>query len=265
MSQDPNLSAGQQQTSSPQGAPNLKESFFNFTNAVATLGSAALEVGKARVNKTVGDFRVEAQAAFNTAKEETQALYRDVKNDVHSAFLGALDGIAVAPEDRKTAVGEIVRALPGIGPTTRYADAWKLWHTAKLKNDESGLEKARADCLLAIGDAGIDITLLGSKLFCSVAKATRHILSPLIGARTARALGTEGDLFTSLAQTISKTEPAKSIVTYLLDSVVPTAKTEDLQRQAPNLEKELDKIVDQCSEEESKSTNGDSTPEETQH
>jgi hypothetical protein len=270
MSQAQETSAAASPSTSQQSPPDLNKAFFRFSDSMANLGKIAFKVGKEHVLKTAAELKVEAQVAFHDAQEEATAifkeviggaetLYKDVKSDAQAAVRGALDSIAVHPDEQKGAVDQIVRALPGIGPTTQYADAWKLWHNGVLTNDETKKDQARADCISAIGGAGIDITLLGSKIFCGVAKATRHVLSPLIGAKTASALGTEGDLFTTLAKNISKTEPAKSIAEFLLESVAPTAQKSDLDLRTAKIEKKLDEIVDQFAETDQSAGAGEKT------
>lgn len=198
-----------------------------------------------------GQFRPIANEDSKEGIAVPMTKFARVKDKAELLLIKALDKLGSNPDQQKGAIKNLVTALPGIGPSIAYAEAWKLWHRGNAMKDEILMQEARAKCLVAIGYAGIEVLLLSTKAIHSVAKVggaakfAQKLISPLLKLQAVKAFthNKKGQV-NSVIQALATRESAKSVAEYLLQRVSPQTSESALKQSAASIAKDLEKIVD---------------------
>jgi hypothetical protein len=227
----------QPQTSGPEEQPDVKpdgEPAVDETRlgrSLRTLAEAAVEFGV-----VVGE-----ESAKTARHVGGIVLDRARKGLVHG-----LEWASATPEERRGFIHKVVEVVPLVGAQAHYAMAWKRWHAAKAINDETMMQSARKDCLVALSDLGVDIAFLGTaSMFKGVAVAARGILGSAYLARGARALGAKQvDPVDSVAVEVAKGDRAKRVAEFLLEMVKPGTPSAELGAKSAEVAQGLELIVE---------------------
>jgi hypothetical protein len=169
-----------------------------------------------------------------------------VLDKARKGLVHGLEWASATPEERRGFIHKVVEVVPLVGAQAHYAMAWKRWHAAKAINDETMMQSARKDCLVALSDLGVDIAFLGTaSMFKGVAVAARGILGSAYLARGARALGAKQvDPVDSVAVEVAKGDRAKRVAEFLLEMVKPGTPSAEIGAKSAEVEKGLELIVE---------------------
>lgn len=207
-------------------------SIISPPNGVAVGNISAKAVTKSEILNTpiTLDGQLRQIASEGSAKSQAQPIstVASIKDRAEQAVVKTLNKLASDPNQQGGGIKSMVAALPAIGPSIAYADAWKLWHQGKANGDEKTMQDARAKCLVAIGYAGLDILLFGTKAIHMVAKlagavvVSKNLVAPLLKLQAVRvlSLNKKGQI-NSIIQSLANREPAKSVAEFLLQQVEP--------------------------------------------
>jgi hypothetical protein len=139
------------------------------------LGKKALSKGEALAHKgkelgTRAYYKTRNWGATTVDKvrDEAVAIVKEVGGDLIAAAAKIniiLDALARHPDDKISTTDRIARMIvlmvPIVGPTKRYIDARKLYEVGVAQKNQSHIQEARRETLMAFAEAGLDIGMLG--------------------------------------------------------------------------------------------------------
>jgi len=156
-------------------AKEVKESAQDLAERGKQLGSDAVEQGKKGLNKgkeiarsLLDKGKRWGELSLREMQEFGDQIVDEYGDDINAAgehVNGLLSKIARDPRDEFSPGEKIARMIilmvPLIGPTKRYADARRMYEFGRKEDDQLKIQVARRECLLAFGEAGLDIGTLG--------------------------------------------------------------------------------------------------------
>lgn len=221
----------------PGGTPTEPGSTFgdrlrNLGSHAKSLGKEALGLGYdagAKVASSVSDSTVVAATKIKTAALKTGG---DIKDGALKVAALALDAMAGDPEKRESFSAELKKATPIIGATSKYAMAWRDYHVAKSTDDSVGMEKAKAQVLIAFAEGGLDLSMFG---VARVAHSTRILgkgLTVLTALRSQTAVENYRlGVMEAASVKMLQSPVAQKIVTGFLDTIKPVEKTSETKKE----------------------------------
>lgn len=182
-----------------------------FTMSVVSQGSQLLSSGQAAVSSQADNLRqVLSSAGSGVLEKSTQALRFSLRT------------LATDPAKGPGMIDEIVKLAPVLGTTRMYASAWQKYQHGASINDAEMVNQAKRECLIAVVNAGLDVTTLGMG-----AIARSGLSAALKVASTARLFMGNSDLQKSLinpiADVILRNSRAQKVVEALLTSLEPAS------------------------------------------
>ncbi|RIL11606.1 MAG: hypothetical protein DCC75_02040 [Proteobacteria bacterium] len=207
--------------SHPGQARSVRDEFRNTVGAARELGHAVarnigtvVESGARAAQRTAGE-------AFSFLKEGAQEMACIVMESLASTD----------PKEGDSVLRRIFTAVPVIGTSAKYANAWNRYHTGVEKNDEALKAQGRRECLLAMIDAGVDIAFLGSaRVAKAAAKPIRAAASALLVTRTYRHAGiADLDAPSTLVDRTLQTDIGRRFTEKVLNLVKPVKYGLDLE------------------------------------
>lgn len=206
----------------PQDKINHVESFSGrIRTLIGDAGNLGVELSQ-----------IVTQNMPQVAKDVAQATQVATKNIKREFLQGAnfvaartLESLAGDKKSIGSFTDELKKVTPLIGASTRYAQAWRKYHSGKDTDNELLINEAKVEVLVAFAEAGLDIGLIGASKVVASSRIAGRALAWLTTLRASSSIDSlRLDIIEKAVASILSNKKADQLVEAFLKSVVPLPK-----------------------------------------
>lgn len=168
--------------------------FSKGKEQISELAAATIETGKNFLSDSLA--RGKSAAANAGAAAVVTAVF--AKEAGARAAARGLEALVSDKELEPSKIAKIIELVPFVRAGKAYAQAWNNFHTATASGDLEGIQNAKAACIVAFQEAGLDVGLyaaarvgrlarLAARTTTALSAATR-VFGPLESAKDASTL-----------------------------------------------------------------------------